>query len=95
MRLLPQRPARVKEVLISETMRLNAYDNNEAVGVWEEDDARIVVKRDQLRSVVSYASTLLHECVHAITGADDETPEFEHGLTEAMGALAARALATQ
>jgi len=88
MRLLPRRPTKVREVLISETMRLNQYDNNEAVGVWEESEQRIVIKRDQLQSISRFAGTLLHECVHALSGADDETLEFESSLTEALGTLA-------
>jgi hypothetical protein len=95
MRLLPRWPVKVKQVLISETMRLNQYNNNEAVGVWEEGEQRIVIKRDQLQSVVRYAGTLLHECIHALSGADDETLMFECGLTEALGALAEHALKTK
>ena len=95
MRLLPKRPARVKEVLISETMRLNDYDTNEAVGVWEGDEARIIIKRTQLQQVATYAGTLLHECTHALTNADDETPEFEHGLTVALGAVAELAMRSE
>lgn len=88
MRLLPPRMTRVKEVLISETMRLNSYNNYEAVGVWEEAESRIVIKRDQLRQRKLYAATLLHECTHALSGADDVTLEFEAGLTQALGVLA-------
>jgi len=88
MRLLSSRITKVKEVLISETMRLNRYDNNEAVGVWQEAEERIVIKREQLRRRNLYAATLLHEYTHALSGADDETLEFENGLTEALGVLA-------
>lgn len=88
MRLLSPRITKVEEVLISETMRLNRYDNNEAVGVWEETEKRIVIKREQLRRRDLYAATLLHEYTHALSGADDETLEFEDGLTRALGVLA-------
>jgi hypothetical protein len=90
MRLLTPRITRVKEMLISETMRLNHYDNNEAVGVWEEEQQRIVIKRSQLQREDRYAATLLHEYTHALSGADDETLEFEEGLTQALGVLADR-----
>jgi hypothetical protein len=92
LRLLPRRPGKVKEVLISETMRLNRYDNYEAVGIWVEDQGRIVIKRDQLHSVAHYAGTLLHECVHALCQADDGTLAFEQGFTEVIGHMAAIAV---
>lgn len=95
MRLLTPRVARVNEVLISETMRLNRYDNNEAVGVWEGEQQRIVVKRSQLQRKDRYAATLLHEYTHALSGADDETLEFEEGLTRALGELADRLIDLQ
>lgn len=95
MRLLPHHPGKVRAVLISETMRLNPYNNNEAVGVWEEAEQRIVIKRDQLQNVSHYAGTLLHEYIHALSGADDETLDFEHGLTEALGTLAEHTLKTK
>jgi len=92
MELAGKKHMRVKAVIISETMRLDPYTDNEAIGVWEEQVGRIVIKRDQLRSVASYAGTLLHELTHAVTGADDVTEEFEQGLTAALGRLAAAAL---
>ncbi len=95
MYLLTPRITRVKEVLISETMRLNRYDNNEAVGVWEEEQQRIVIKRSQLQRKDHYAATLLHEYIHALSGADDETLEFEESLTQALGVLADRLIDAQ
>lgn len=95
MRLLTPRITRVKEVLISETMRLNRYDNNEAVGIWEDEHQRIVIKRSQLQRKDRYAATLLHEYTHALSSADDETLAFEEGLTRALGVLAARLIDLQ
>jgi hypothetical protein len=94
MHLLTPRITRVKEVLISETMRLNSYDNNEAVGVWDAHLQRIVIKRCQLQSKEQYAATVLHEYIHALSGSDDETMEFEAGLTQALGTLASRFVGT-
>jgi hypothetical protein len=88
MRLLSPRSAKVKEVLISETMRLNRYDNNEAVGVWEEAEQRIVIKREQLRRRDLYAATLLSEYILALSGTENETLEFESHLATALGVLA-------
>ncbi len=95
MRLLTPRITRVKAVLVSETMRLNRYDNNEAVGVWEEEQQRIVIKRSQLQRKDLYAATLLHEYTHALSNADDETLTFEEGLTRAIGVLAGRLIDLQ
>jgi hypothetical protein len=95
MRLLTPCITRVKEMLISETMRLNRYDNNEAVGVWEEEQQRIVIKRSQLQRKDRYAATLLHESTHALSRADDETLEFEEGLTQALGVLVDRLIDPQ
>jgi len=95
MHLLTPRITRVQEVLISETMRLNRYDSNEAAGVWEAEQQRIVIKRDQLQREDWYAATLLHEYTHALSGADDETLEFEKGLTQALGVLAGRLVNAQ
>lgn len=77
-------------VRISETMRVN-LDATE--GVWDADLGEIVIKRDQLASLTSYAGTLLHEVAHATTGAVDATRHFESVLTEFLGSTAAAALA--
>ncbi len=85
-RLAGGRPKNVKEVLISTTMRLEGYE--EAEGVWEAHEERIVIKRSQLRRARDYAATLLHETVHAISGASDMTRAFELGLTSMLGIVA-------
>lgn len=92
MSLLHMYPIKVKQILISETMRLNTYNTIEVLGVWVEINGHIIIKRSQLRDLSSFAGTLLHECVHAITGADDETLLFEDGLTRSLGAIATQAI---
>ena len=82
------RVARVREVAISTTMRLDR-GNRECVGVWVPGEGRIVVRRDQLGSFEGYAGTLLHELAHAVSGADDESRAFEDQLTRFLGRLAA------
>ncbi|OAB26856.1 hypothetical protein [Paenibacillus macquariensis] len=77
----------IKEIRISETMRVD-YEGNEVLGLWEPLDQRITIKRSQLGNIVDFAGTLLHEVTHAFTNADDETMEFEHGLTELLGQVA-------
>jgi hypothetical protein len=66
-------------------MRLNAYSDNEAVGVWDSSEGRIIIKRDQLADPESFLSTLLHEAGHALSGAPDIDEEFEAALTHLLG----------
>jgi hypothetical protein len=80
----------VKKVLISETMRLEGLE--EAVGVWEPCEERIVIKRSQLRSLRDYAGTLLHETAHATSGAIDVSPRFEDELTTSLGTVSSNSL---
>ena len=63
----------------------------EAVGLWESDKKRIVVKRNQLKNMKSYAGTLLHETGHALSGAGDVSREFELELTDIIGKISAEA----
>lgn len=83
--LVGGRPKNVKEILISETMRLEAMGYSEANGLWEPHNQRIIIKRDQLKNLGSYAGTLLHEVAHAISGASDVSREFENKLTNFLG----------
>lgn len=48
--LVKPEATRVKEVLISNTMRLSASLEGETLGVWESASGRVIVKRDQLRT---------------------------------------------
>ncbi len=83
------KPQVVRDVLISETMRLQNHGYNEAVGVWDPIEQRIIVKRSQLADLATYAGTLLHEVAHARSGADDITEEFEQALTSELGKVVA------
>ena len=86
-------PSRAIRVLVSETMRLSDQ-GNPVLGVWEPAQRRIVIRRDQLASLASYAGTLLHEIGHAESGTTDGTLDFEQALTHLLGRTAARALST-
>ncbi len=90
LRLRGGKPSLVKEILISETMRLEGLE--EAVGLWERDEQRIIVKRSQLRSLRDYAGTLLHEVAHATSGAFDVSARFEDELTRELGSIASSSL---
>jgi len=90
--LVKSEAKRVREVLISKTMRLSGRSTNEAVGIWEAGIGRIIVKRDQLRSPESFLGTLLHEVGHAATGAPDMHVLFEEGLTQLLGKTGRKAV---
>jgi len=76
-------PGNVKEIKISETMRMQTCSFIEAAGLW--DPPSIIIKRTQLRSLEDYAGTLLHEIGHARSGAPDISNEFEQSLTGLLG----------
>jgi hypothetical protein len=78
-------------VLISETMRLNDA-GSPVLGIWEPAERRIVIRRDQLSGIASYAGTLLHEIGHMVSGASDGTLDFEQVLSELLGRVAATVL---
>jgi hypothetical protein len=66
-------------VLISETMRLSE-SSDPVLGIWEAAAQRIVIRRDQLNGLASYAGTLLHEIGHMISRTQDGTLDFESEL---------------
>ncbi len=82
--LIGGKPEVVQEISISETMR-RGESGEDAVGIWSV--GRIVIKRDQLKKMESYAGTLLHETSHALSGAGDVSREFELQLTEIIGKI--------
>lgn len=59
-------------------------------GVWEEFEERIVIHRNMLRDVSTYAGVLVHELVHADTGLEDVSRSFETELTRWIGFFAAK-----
>jgi hypothetical protein len=81
-------------VLISETMRLNET-GNQVLGLWEQAERRIVIRRDQLSTLASYAGTLLHEIGHMTSGATDGSLDFESELSRLLGMAAAAALSAR
>jgi hypothetical protein len=87
------RPRHVRDVRVSETMRLMEGRYQEAVGVWEPGDGRIIVKRTQLQSFAAFAGTVLHELSHALSGAPDVSLEFEQQLTEELGSIVSQSIA--
>ena len=93
MQLVGGQPSNVAAVKISNSLRTDypgAPDN--CGGVWIDEENLIVIRRDQLQSIEVFAGTLLHELVHAIGGAHDQSIEFENELTLLMGEIAAKAI---
>lgn len=85
--LIGGKPRKVKEILVSETMRLRTVGYKEALGIWEENSGRVIIKRTQLKNLKAFAGTLLHELAHATSGASDISSEFEDELTKYLGAI--------
>jgi hypothetical protein len=77
----------VRDILISETMRLNKFGDS-VQGLFEPDEGRIVIRRDVLKGAAGYCGILLHELAHAVSGERDGTLAFENALTRQLGILA-------
>lgn len=92
LQLVGGKPSNVVRILVSETMRIDANTFTEATGIWDKNMSRIIVKRDQLRNLKRYASVLLHEVAHAVSGAADVNREFEDQLTKYIGIIVVKAL---
>ncbi|HVA86378.1 MAG TPA: hypothetical protein VNF73_08695 [Candidatus Saccharimonadales bacterium] len=91
-RLQGRKPAGVKAIRISSTMRISPTGSDEVLGAWDESAGAIVIRRDQLGSIEAYAGTLLHELTHVRSGASDVTRDFENELTRTLGSVAEMAL---
>lgn len=83
-------PLNVKEIRICEKI----YDSESIIystlGLWDEKNGRIIIKRSQLENIEKYASTLLYECAHAISGKGDVDRGFEMQLTNFLGVISNR-----
>lgn len=79
------------QVRISGTMRLSER-GDPVLGVWEAHQSQIVIRRDTLKDLASYAGTLLHEIGHMLSGTMDGTLDFENELSRLLGVTAAKAL---
>lgn len=93
MDLIGGKTKEIREIKISETMRLDSHSFKEVSGLWEKTNGRIIIKRDQLRSPQDYAGTLLHEIAHAKSNASDISSDFEKKMTAFLGLIASRFLA--
>lgn len=69
---------------ISEKLKEN-QDN--AVGVWDPLEQKIIILRSQLWNMTNLFGTVLHEIIHASTGARDVSRYFECELTKMIGKI--------
>jgi hypothetical protein len=88
----PAGTGRIKAIKVSETMRIGQV-GFDADGVWDSNENSIIVARHQLADAAAFAGTLLHEVCHARSGYSDLSVAFESDLSDALGEVAARALA--
>ena len=88
--LIGGRPSIIREIKISETLQKEWGGFEEAVGLWESAYGRIIIKRTLLCSIDKYASSLLHETAHALSGASDVSRSFEKELTRLIGEVIKR-----
>jgi hypothetical protein len=88
-RLAGDHARRVKEVRVSNTMRLDegAYETE---GVW--DAPNIVVKRSVLDSPRHFARVVLHEIAHASSGANHGSLAFMAAIDDLAGLAAIEAV---
>ncbi len=80
--LIGGRPSAVHSIHVSTKLRRDLFSNSETVGVWDQRSNTIVILRDQLRTIGLFAGTLIHEALHAASGASDISRSFENELTE-------------
>ena len=89
LKLIGGKPKNVKKIVIVEKI----YESelfNETLGLWIAGENKILIKRKQLKPLEQYAGTLLHECAHAISGADDVSRDFELKLIEIIGIVSSK-----
>lgn len=80
-------PRKVKEIKISSKMRKDLFANSLTLGCWDDKSKSIVLTRKLLSSTAKFSGTLIHELIHAKTGYDDVTREFENELTKSIGKI--------
>lgn len=87
--LIGGKPEAVKDILLVEKIYEHGF-YYEPLGLWIQEEGKILIKRNQLSCITDYAGTLLHECAHAISYAADISRDFENELTNIIGELASK-----
>ncbi|WP_232611523.1 ATP-binding protein [Photobacterium phosphoreum] len=80
-------PSSVERIEISKTMRTDFFNEVETLGCWDSSSSSIVLSRKTLTSFAEYSGVLIHELIHAKTGFQDVTRDFETSLTNQIGKL--------
>lgn len=83
---------KIDEIRISKTMRVTGTGGWKARGTWNPSEQRIVIHRPVVQSLTAFAAVLLHEVAHPVSGAPDQTREFERALTDMLGECAVAAI---
>ena len=91
MKLVGGKPKVVREIKISETLRVGSTVCGVA-GLWQPMDGVIIIKREQLSNLNSFAGTLLHEMAHAKSGCPDVDQGFELALSNFLGDISEKAI---
>ncbi len=90
--LFGNKPYKVKSIKISSTMRKDFFGEVETLGCWDDNTNSIVISRKVLNNIADFSGTLIHELVHADTGHEDVTRDFETSLTTVIGRLSSTIL---
>jgi len=80
-------PAVVKDIKIAKSLKQSSFGINNH-GIWDPKEELIIIEREQLKNLENYSGTLIHELIHAKTGKEDVTRDFELELTNIIGNLA-------
>lgn len=89
--LIGGKPKIVYEIKISETLRVGTSVCGVA-GQWHPNERQIIIKRNQLSDLSSFAGTLLHEIAHAKSGCPDVDGGFELELSAFLGRISSELL---
>ena len=81
------KPKNIKKIRISNTMKKDYLGRNSTLGIWDASTGEIILHRSTLKNSAKFLGTLAHEVIHAKTGFDDVSREFENALTDLIGEL--------
>lgn len=81
----------IENIFISEKLRQESIDEIYD-GVYEKQNNRIIILREQLSSKEKFLGTLIHELIHADFGLPDIDRGFESVLTKVIGILASKVI---
>ena len=80
-----------KDILITEKIQFNG-GQRAILWIWDSKEKNIIIKKDILKDLEVFSSTLLHELAHANSRASDTSLEFERELTNLLWIITVKAL---